>query len=671
MAVLALLVTLLAGYGARDLHVDADVVGALAGNSEGYLAYEAFQERFALGRADEAVLIRADDLADPAAFEALENLILDLQFAPPVAEVVSLFTLPAEGSTTPMILANPDAPLVERFAALQQAGPAAGALVSEDRTAALLHVIARNDAAPGDIYTELEALNDPSSPISAMAVGQAAVERQISFALIRDQVVVTPLAILICMLVGALILRSIPAVLVCAIPSICGVVWFMGILGWSGQALDPWLATLPTLVMVLAFADTLHLFYASRDAGGVRAAIREVLPAAAMTTLTSALALASFAIGGTDALMGLAIWGPVSMVCAFAAVAILFPLLARLLIRERTTRPAQFTALLGPAHGALRRYRLVATLAAISLVALLPTINQAEPSFSLSEHIRDTSPLGQDMAFMEAEGLGSASLFVEIADADAEPGLSEADGARINAVADVVLSGTGNAGTDGPPQIPDRFRAADGLSIALPVLLPLGAAPEQFGAEIDRLRAELDAADLTEVTRLSGQSLLAHEVVPETVAAMRASFYLALIAIAIVVAISQRSALLAALATLISAMPMLAIEAVLVLTGQGMTMTAAFALTVAFGIAVDDTIHYLNRWRHSDGDAATRLNAALVQAGPPMIASTLIMTLGFGATIFSATASLPIFGAFVILALWMALLADLGFLPSLIRMVTR
>ncbi|MEL6889585.1 MAG: MMPL family transporter, partial [Pseudomonadota bacterium] len=457
----------------------------------------------------------------------------------------------------------------------------------------------------------------------------------------------------------------------CAVPAICGVLWFTGLLGWSGRALDPWLATLPTLVMVLAFADTLHLFYASREQGmGLSRAIREVLPAAFMTSLTSALALGSFAVVGTDALVGLAIWGPIAVGCGFAAVCLTFPILARALGDAPLPPLRDFATVLRPARAGLRRPLLTVCLGVLVALALLPTLNRAAPTFSLSEHVRDASPLGRDLLYMEAEGLGSASLFVVVDDTDGIPGLSEADAPRLAAVGEIAFSSSA-ATSDGPPQVPERFRAADDLSVALPVLLPLGTAPDRFGAELDGLDAALEAADLGDVTELAGQSLLSHEVVPDTVSSMRLSFYIALFAILAVVAVSQRSLILAALATGVSALPMMAIEAALVLTGQGMTMTVAFALTVAFGIAVDDTIHFLNRWRLSKGAPDVRVAEALTHAGPPMVASTLIMSLGFVATVASATASLPIFGAFVIFALWMALIVDLGFLPSLIRMVNR
>lgn len=667
----ALLLTALAVWGARDLEVEADVIGALEGNSQGFQDYVRFQDRFGLGVADEALLIRAPDLAEDDAFEALENLILDLQFTDGVAEVVSLFSIPAEGVTTPLILADPDAPLTARFETVLASGPAAQALLSTDRSAALLHVIAAQGVEPGELADLLPSLTEAAAPLDIRAVGQQAVERQISTSLIRDQAVVTPLAVLICILVGWYIVRSLRAIIVCAVPAICGVLWFTGLLGWSGRALDPWLATLPTLVMVLAFADTLHLFYASRERGmGLDRALREVLPAAFMTSLTSALALGSFGFVGTDALIGLAIWGPVAVGCGFAAVCIVFPILARLLSHDALPDLRSFDVALKPARAGLRRPLLSVLLGAAVVLALLPTLNRSAPTFSLSEHVRNSSPLGADLIYMEQEGLGAASLFVVVEDTDGTPGLSEADADRMAAVAEVALSGT-NRPMDGAPQVPDRFMAVDDMSVALPVLVPLGTAPERFGAELDALTAALDAAGLPEVTELAGQSLLSHEVVPETVASMRKSFYIALFAILIVVAISQRSLVLALLATGVSALPMMAIEAALVVSGQGMTMTVAFALTVAFGIAVDDTIHFLNRWRLAKGDPEARVAEALTHAGPPMVASTLIMSLGFMATLASATASLPVFGAFVIFSLWMALLVDLGFLPSLIRMVKR
>ena len=664
LALVVAIVTVFAVIGSQKMVVNSDVVDALRGESDGFLAYEAFDTRFQLGRGDEVLLIRADDLAAPDAFEALENLILDLQFTDGVSEVVSLFTLTAPGTSVPLILVDPDTPLEERFTSFHASGEAAQALVTEDRGAALLHVIATEDAGITDIADALPELLEFAAPLSVTPVGQQAVDRQISNSLERDQTIVTPVAVLIAIVVGFFILRSAPAVLVCTAPAICSVLWFTGLLGWVGQPLDPWLATLPTLVMVLAFADALHLFYAARE-HSLERAMREVLPAAGMTSLTSALALASFALTGADALEGLAFWGPIAMACGFACICTIFPLLAGLVGHRIKTEPVGFHGMLKPAYAGLKRPRVMVVAAVVTTLALLPTLNQSEPTFSLSEHIREASPLGQDMAFMEEAGLGSASLYVEIMDADGQPELSAEDRERIAAVASVMLEAELTPDT----VVPERFVANDGASVALPVFVPVGTAPEQFGEELEDLRASLAEAGLDDVAVLAGPSLLAHEVVPETVEAMRLSFYFALAMITVVVAVALRSIRLAVLATIVSALPMLAIETVLVLGDWGMSMTIAFSLTVAFGITVDNTIHLLNRWqRAKDPD---RLGQAVAHSGPPMVASTLLMSFAFTATALSGTASLPQFGAFVIFSLWMALIVDLIFLPGLVRVVRK
>ncbi len=667
----AVICTCIAVLGIQFVGVETDVVKGLSSDSETLERYNDFQARFELGRADETLLLRAEDLANPDTFAALENLILDLHFVDGVAEVLSLFSVTGDMSTTPLIFTQSDAPIAGQFDEMYAVSPAARGLVSSDRSTALVHVIAERGVGPGELAKALSDIATSSPEIETQLVGQSAVERKIAANLIRDQMIVTPLAIVLCILTGFVVLRSVRAIVVCAIPAICSVLWFLGVLGWAGQSLDPWLATLPTLVMVLTFADSLHLFYAVCVPGQcLERAMRQVLPAAFLTSLTSALALASFAATGTDALIGLAIWGPVSMLCGFTAVALLFPLLARALMHGKVAEPVQFVRVIKFAGHTLVRPKTMTCLAFVVLVSLMPTLNRAVPSFSIAEHIRSNSPLGLDLAYMESKGLGSASLFVEVEDKDGIPGWSEQDYERLATVAALTVGAPVQTLSD-TPSVPERFRAEDGLSTVIPIPLPLKTHGAHLGAKLDGLRQDLASAGLEDVTQVTGQTLLAHQAVPETVNTMRLSFYIALSALVVVVGVSQKSLRLALLATGFSALPMLAIEAVLVIFGIGMSIAVAFALVVAFGIAVDDTIHFLNRRRIAGGCEAHRLNTALSSAGPPMIASTLVMSFGFLSTLFGAVASLPVFGLFVIFALLFALMIDLLLLPSLILISTR
>ena len=61
---------------------------------------------------------------------------------------------------------------------------------------------------------------------------------------------------------------------------------------------------------------------------------------------------------------------------------------------------------------------------------------------------------------------------------------------------------------------------------------------------------------------------------------------------------------------LANTLPLFATGALLFLLGRGMQFTSVIALTVAFGIAVDDTIHYINRFLVARTDPPTRFATA-------------------------------------------------------------
>lgn len=97
----------------------------------------------------------------------------------------------------------------------------------------------------------------------------------------------------------------------------------------------------------------------------------------------------------------------------------------------------------------------------------------------------------------------------------------------------------------------------------------------------------------------------------------------------------------------------------------------AVALTVAFGIAVDDTLHLLNRFRLARGSVERRVQVAIHRATPPMFATTVIVVAGLLVTAASAIPGIATFGALIALAVGLALLADLFLLPGLIRWAVR
>jgi predicted RND superfamily exporter protein len=105
----------------------------------------------------------------------------------------------------------------------------------------------------------------------------------------------------------------------------------------------------------------------------------------------------------------------------------------------------------------------------------------------------------------------------------------------------------------------------------------------------------------------------------------------------------------------------------LALSGQGIELANGLALTVAFGVAVDDTLHVLNRIRLSGGFARiepARLRAAMREAAPVLVTTSTVLVLGFGGSAFAATQEVADFGAIATSVFVLALFADLLVLPA-------
>jgi predicted RND superfamily exporter protein len=102
-----------------------------------------------------------------------------------------------------------------------------------------------------------------------------------------------------------------------------------------------------------------------------------------------------------------------------------------------------------------------------------------------------------------------------------------------------------------------------------------------------------------------------------------------------------------------------------ILVDVGTMMTAS----VALGVAVDDTMHYLTWFRRGLDEGLDRKEAAMMaygRCGTAMTQTTLIGGLGLAAFAFSTFTPTQRFGTLMLLLLFVALVGDLIFLPALL-----
>ena len=143
----------------------------------------------------------------------------------------------------------------------------------------------------------------------------------------------------------------------------------------------------------------------------------------------------------------------------------------------------------------------------------------------------------------------------------------------------------------------------------------------------------------------------------------------AFLLIAIAMGFLFRSAKMALLSLIPNLFPILLTAGIIGFANIQLSMTTAIVFTIAFGIAVDDTIHFLSRYRQEMRFGRSRLFAlrrTYISTGKAMIITTIILLGGFGSLLFSSFLSTFYIGLFVSLTLIFALITDMVLLPVLL-----
>jgi uncharacterized protein len=116
--------------------------------------------------------------------------------------------------------------------------------------------------------------------------------------------------------------------------------------------------------------------------------------------------------------------------------------------------------------------------------------------------------------------------------------------------------------------------------------------------------------------------------------------------------------------------PLVFAGALLGFLGIDLDAGVSMVFTVVFGIAIDDTIHFLssfniNRKKGQTVDEA--LKTTLLETGKPVFLTTIILFFGFLVMIFSIHPPSVTVGKLIAVTLITALLSDLFINPVLIR----
>jgi predicted RND superfamily exporter protein len=703
-----------------NLKFDGSITSIISHNSPAALTFSGIRDDFRDFHADVMIILQAPNLTTAARMEDVRALHLDLTLEDPVESVLSVFSFSTPDPGTGKLVARlpqsfeSDDAVEDAVARLLTAEPIARSFYSGSDNAVALLVTLRDskDKTTADVFIELERVVRELLPagFEVTYAGLPTIQLAVKNAVIADQINLTLIGMLLGTLVAYFVFGSLLSALICALPPLIATLWVLALFSITGTQINHLLTVLPSLAMILAFADSIVLyFYWKRSlANGddallnLRRAITTVGPASAMTSITTALAFASFATNDSEVMKQFGWLGAASVLTGFLAFIWTVPLLCHWTRpgpggRGRSRLPA--LTRVGPlATKYFVRAPITLATAGVGLIALFWIAHsQVETEYRLTEYLPKASLVhGSEFNAGKLFG-GSGRLFAVLTVPPGSTFSSASVRKTLRQVHDVFANLVGpqrvgslanlwrEASEEDIPALAHEISSNDVMmvrnvlsrdhrrlliTVAVDALQP----SPQTHQMIDTFRRELRQIGLADAVTFSGFPVLAADEMPKLVERLRTGLLIAVFLAIGVIMVASGSIVLGLACLIPNLIPILSVESLLWVTGNTHDVTTVIALTIAFGIAIDNAIHVINFYRNACAqgmDPPQALSHAVGDVAPALLASTLILCVSLLVTQFSAMPTVVLLGRLMIATLMIALVSNLLFLPSYIRLLTR
>jgi uncharacterized protein len=732
---IALALAALAVLGIERIKVDDSLSQLFRSNSPAFREYEQVSREFPSSEYDVMVVVSGNKLLERESVEKLRSLVTDLQLIDGARGAISMFSArePSPNGGLPAPLFPDHLPqgadyhqLIERVTSNQLIR---GKLLSDDGRLALIvisldpkiadsnHLQATVTAIRKTMAEDLE-----GAGLTAELTGVPVMQLEIRRALERDRILYNAVGFALGCAIAALFFRRLSLMIVAAAPPLLAIAFALGMLGWIGFRLNMFLNMMTPLIMVISFSDSMQLTFAARDrlmAGedkrtAFRKAILVVGPACVLAHAAAGLSLLGLLTSSSDLIRGFGEAGFVATAIALVTVLSLVPVLGVLLIGDEARFVANLKTV-DPGVAALRRVcgwvarRMVFRPALYSLVGLAVVgalgfdYSGLKPSYRLADQVPDQGHATQASRELDAELTGSNPIDVLIT---FPPGAGLYAPQTLAIIADVHKTletepGVGNVwsletlrrwlaekmGLTGvdvlkeyvhaiPRYLVRRFIAQDQKAVMVSGVVPDKNLPTLVPI-IDRLQAHLNAIHVAYPgysISVTGLSVIAARNSADMINALDRALTVEFVFIAAFIGLAFRSLAIGAACLLPGLFPVVAAGSLLRLLGFGMRFECIVALTVSFGLGLSATIHFLNRMireqRRGD-DPAIAVERATVLIGPALILTTLVLSCGLAALVFSNLPALRLFGWLSAVAMLGALTGDLLILRPVITALLR
>lgn len=531
----------------------------------------------------------------------------------------------------------------------------------------------------------------------------------------QDVRALVPIMLAAIMLMLAVLLRSIAGALATLLIIVVTVTSTLGIAGWLGLFMSTATVNVPTILMTLAVADSVHLLasmqFALADGKTKSQAIQYSLQRnwqpVVITSVTTAIGFLTLNFSEVPILRDLGNLTALGVMLACVFSLTLLPVLMQFLPLRAATIQQSSGTMARLSEWVIQRQRLLLwgfVLVTLLCTALLP-LNRVndEPN----KYFASNTSFRQANDFMEQNLSGFTSIDFAlnggVAGAVNQPELLQAlesfsnwlaeqpEVMHVNTLSDVLKRLNKNMHQDDPAfyRLPETAAEAAQYLLLYEMSLP-------FGLDLNnQLNIDKSATRLTATLyNLGSKELIALEqralayftanwpqyqlsaasaalmfayIGERNMASMLTTLPLALLLISILLVVSLRSWRLGLISIIPNLIPALIGFGLWGLLVGEINLALSVVASMSLGIIVDDTVHFLSKYRHAreegrDSEQAVRY--AFHSVGRALCITTLVLVAGFAVLMFSGFRLNSDMGLLTSGIILIALLVDLLFLPA-------
>lgn len=502
------------------------------------------------------------------------------------------------------------------------------------------------------------------------------------------------------------------------------VLWSTGAMSATGKDLDLLMSLLPSIMFVVGMSDVIHFFskYIEELRKGltkseaIRTTINEVGKATFLTSVTTAIGFFTLYFIDIKPIREFGLYCGLGVLFAFIITILLLPPLLNYLPKpslfsvSKSDRFWNRILLKSLQTVFVRRKAILVGFLAISVLAI-GGISQIQINTKLIDDLRDDDPMKIDFVFFEENFSGARpfelaltlphskssffedSVLHELGKLDHF--LHETYGVKSLMGPATMAKGLNQALNGGMPeyfQIPEnkrdlkqtqrylhKGRNRDEYKLFINDSLHIGRISGKipdWGSQIiqwknialqDFIDQELDPNQLQ--VRITGSALLIDENNEDLASNMILGLVIAFGIIALIMGGLFRSLKMIFIALMPNVIPLCILGGILGFGHIDLKLSTSIIFTVAFGIAVDDTIHFMSRYRMERNLGKSPLYAikrSFISTGKALIITSFILSSGFMSLMLSSFMGTFYTGLFISLTLFFALISDLTLLPVLL-----